>query len=51
MNGIRGGLNGWLCERNVCPLRMGLEQNGVTEFSEAQNKVERTIGKMVSALL
>lgn len=46
-----GGLNGWFCERNVCPFRMGLEQNGGTEFSEAQNQVERTIGKMVSSLL
>lgn len=45
------GLNGWLCEPSVCPYRMGLEQNGTTEFSEAQTQVEKTIGKMISALL
>lgn len=46
-----GGLSGWLCECSVGLFRMGLEQNGATELSEAQIRVERTIGKMVSALL
>lgn len=33
-----GGLSGWLCECCVGLFRMGLEQNGATELSEAQSR-------------